>query len=190
MKQLACCLLVSVAACGDSSSSRYDELAASMEGIYSVQTYTRNEAACAPGGDSQLGTDVFAVVARESVFGTKYLSVRSCGSIAECRAVLAGQGAGHDFTFAVYTPDDDGSLSGEGRSTGFGDGTTCREGEVTATTLTLAGGALRVEQQITIADDYPVDSEGFCSTDAAAAAAAGNSCSQLEVMTATFVEAL
>ncbi|MDQ3364760.1 MAG: hypothetical protein M3680_04955 [Myxococcota bacterium] len=190
MKQLRYLVVAVLAACGESESSRFDELAASMEGIYSVETYTRNAAACLPGGESQLATDTFALVVAESAFGTRYLSVKACSSVAECRSLLGSAASGGDFYFAVHEPAGDATLTGEGRSTGFGDGTTCRGAELQSTTLTLTGSTLHLEQEITVADAYPVDAEGFCTTDGAARAAAGKTCSQLEALDATFVEAL
>ncbi|HEU0031947.1 MAG TPA: hypothetical protein VFQ53_15045 [Kofleriaceae bacterium] len=192
MKQLAI-VTVLVIGCGDSGSDDFARRASEVEGIYQVQAYTRNETACAPGGTSQLGSETFAFAVRQSFLGQTLLSVMSCASVADCHdkaaRVQGGQGVALDFSFGVSEVSGD-ALVGQGASTGFGIDGVCTGGELTATTLTLDGDALAIEQQITVADDYPVDADGFCTTDAARAAADGNTCTQLELLSATFVEPL
>ncbi len=179
---------------GGSSDDDFDAAAASMEGIYQVQSYTRNDNACSAGGESILGADRFAAAYTQKFLGITLLSVISCASPADCRDKLAAERAGEgfqiDFLFSVQFLGGDGELIGSGASTGFGDGEVCTEAELTATLLTLAGSELRLEQAITIADDFPVDSNGFCTTSGASAAAEGKTCSQLKVLTATFFEPL
>ena len=95
-----------------------------------------------------------------------------------------------EFSFTLSSIGASGSLRGQTAGTGFGDGSVCTGGELTTTTLDLTASTLRIEPEITIADDYPETSDGFCTTDAAIKAAQGKACSQLEVLTADFVEAL
>ena len=58
-----------------------------------------------------------------------------------------------------------------------------------STELELIGAQLRVEQSITIADDYLPDN-GFCTTTFAQKFAARNPCTQLETLTAELLETL
>lgn len=193
-KYLAVVGLAAAACGGGGGSAEFEAAAESMEGIYQVQAYTRNDGACAPGGESILGEDTFVIASKSEVIGTPFLSLISCASPEDCRAKLAAERAGEgfaiDFTFAVQKLGPEGELLGSGASTGFGDGEVCTDAEVTDTVLTLAGSELRIEQAITVADDFPVDNNGFCTTTSAQQAAAGKTCSQMEVLTATFFEPL
>ena len=67
-------------------------------------------------------------------------------------------------------------------SVAFGSGGTCN-GFVADATMTATGQTIRIEQRTT--DSAPFTGE--CTTEDAEAAAAGQPCSELEVMTATFV---
>jgi hypothetical protein len=187
---------LAVTACtsnGSSAPSEFEDAAAEVEGIYKVQAYTRNDASCAPGGESLLGGERFAAVFSGEALGRPYLQILSCSSAADCRdriaAMKSGGGFAVDFSFIVTGVGQNGALTGAGTSTGFGDGEVCREAELSTTLLTLAGESLRLEQAITIAADYPAE-DGTCSTTAAQQAAEGATCSAMEVLTATFFEAL
>ncbi|MCW5803728.1 MAG: hypothetical protein KIT31_15195 [Deltaproteobacteria bacterium] len=194
MNRLAALLLLpfaSLAAC--TSESDFADVAAGAEGIYRVTSYTRNDQACAPGGSSLLGKDKFAFAVSRQLFGISVLDIYSCENPADCRAKLAALDANGSFSldFSFTLSDvEAGVLVGAGASTGFGDGGVCREGEITKTRLVLEGTSLRLQQEVTVADDYPADRDGFCTTTAAQAAAAGNACSELEVFSADFVEPL
>ena len=155
-------MIASMVACGGSSSDGLDDLASEMEGIYQVSAYTHNDAACAPGGSSQLGSDTFAFVKTQTFFGQKLVEVLSCASPADCHAkaaaLEAGQSFGIEFSFGASELGGEGTLVGHGADTGFGENGVCVGGEATVTTLFLDGDVLQVEHGITIADDYPVDS--------------------------------
>lgn len=187
-------LVLCIAACATEDDSEVDAAMAGVEGIYAVQAYTRNEAACEPGGASALRADRFAIATRQEFLGHKLLTVVSCASSTDCRTKLAdirgGGGYSLDFSFTVDRAGAGGVLNGNGVSTGFGSSGTCRGAELTATTLELLGARLSIEQRITIADDYPADSEGFCTTDLARKHAEGNACTQMAVLTADLVEVL
>jgi hypothetical protein len=191
MKKLLSFLGLTVGACGGGGESEgdFESVAEDVAGIYSLDEYTRNDQACTPGGESAAGEHTFAVAFTQKFLGTSLLSILSCESPADCRARVTGQGGFVDFSFGVEAVGDDGALTGGGASTGFGQEGTCTGGEVFATVLTLIEGQLRIEKAITLADDYPAD-DGFCTTDGARDAAAGNTCSSMEVLTATFVEEL
>ena len=185
-------LVLCVAACGEGESD-FEQAALGVEGIYAVQAYTRNETACTPGGVDALANDRFVVAVSQELFGQKFLSVTSCASAADCRAKLVdirtGGGYQLEFQFVVSAVSGD-TLTGQGASTGFGDHGVCTGGDVTATKLELLGTRLSIEQRITLADDYPADSEGFCTTELAKKHAEGNACSQMELLTAELLEVL
>jgi hypothetical protein len=188
-------LLVSLVACdGNSSSGNFDELASEMEGIYRVTSYTRNEAACVPGGENALGSDGFMFVTTQELFGTKLVSAMSCASVADCRdkqaRVAAGDGVAIDFSFAASEVGTNNTLVGQGASTGFDEDGVCTGGELTTSTFRLTDGGLEIDLAITVAEDHPVDSDGFCTTSATQRAAQGLACSEMEALGAEFVEAL
>lgn len=180
-----------LAACGGGSA--IEDAGARYEGIYSVTEYTLNEQACTEGGTSQLDTERFAFVSLNSFAGIDYVALNSCAGVDDCRTKLAELRSDgftlSDFDFIADQVDGK-DLIGAGVSTGFGGNATCTMAEVTASRWTLSLPDLRIEKRITIADDYPQDSEGFCTTELAKEAAKGNECSQFELVTATFLEKL
>ena len=186
-------LFVLLAACGGSGSD-FDDLAAEMTGIYRVTAFTHNSSACAPGGDSVLGSERFAVITREEFFGQTLVSAISCVSTADCRNKVARRADGEaltiDFSFSASQVGSADTLVGQGASTGFGIDGVCVEGELTTVTFALTATGIQIENAITIADDYPVTSDGFCTTSETQKAAQGNTCSELEVLTAELVEEL
>ncbi len=193
MKLLAIVGLALTACTSSGGSSDFEDTAAGIEGIYRVQSHTRNDASCTPGGDSLLGDDRFAAVFSGEVLGHPYLDIVSCASAADCRdkvaASKAGRGFTIDFSFTLTGVGQGGALTGASVTSGFGDGDVCREAELSTTVLTIVDESLRLEQAIKIAADYPAE-DGFCSTTAAQQAAEGATCSAMEVLTATFSEPL
>jgi hypothetical protein len=185
---------LALAACGGGSgggAGSFGVAADEAAGIYRIDDLTRNEDACGPGGVSIVQQDMFVVAVRQQGGGLDLLNLFSCASPQDCRDKAADRdGFSLDFSFTVQFLGDGGALTGAGASTGFGDGQSCTAGESFETVLTLTDDQLRLEKRITVANDYPADSEGFCTTDLARAAAAGNSCSIMEVLTATLVEEL
>jgi hypothetical protein len=129
----------------------------------------------------------------QTVFGGSVLTVTSCASAADCRAKLADMRANEpvllEFQFAASEVGANASLLGRGAATGFQEDGVCTSGEVTRTTIELVGSQLRVEQAITIADDYLPDT-GFCTTELAQKFAGDNSCSRMELLTAELLEVL
>lgn len=169
-------------------------MAASFEGIYSLDEHTENVEACEPGGDELPGADEFVLVMYQPVFGAPNVELVSCASVAGCRETLDARDAGHgfasDFFYSLSRRADDGALVGTTVSTGVGSGGTCREGEVGNNRLERVEDELRFTQERTVADDYPADGDGFCTTELAQQAAAGNPCSRFNQLSATFLEPL
>jgi|MDTC01.3.fsa_nt_gb hypothetical protein len=189
-------LSLAVTNCGSESDSDPTEAFNEAEGIYSLDTRSRNDAACSEGGESLLTdtSDRYVLARSASVFGFPLLNLVSCASPADCRDKSAKMDAmeGYliDFSYTVSEADDAGNFIGEGASTGFGRDGMCEEAEVTKTIVTLNDTSLSVRQEITIAEPFAQDVEGYCTTTAAQAAVEGASCSALEMLTATFAEAL
>jgi hypothetical protein len=170
-------LLVLLAACSDSGNTVGD-LASDMTGIYRVTAFTHNSTACVPGGDSVLGADRFAVISSKEFFGQTMVSAVSCASVTDCRDKAAREAAGESFPIEFwFTASQVGSadtLVGQIASTGFEDGGICTQGELSTATFALTATGIQIENAITIADDYPVTSEGFCSTTETQKAAQGS----------------
>ena len=117
MTKFALPLVLALAAC-DSGTAAFDEAAAPVEGIYQVTSYTRNDAACAPGTTSLLRDDKFAVAFMQDVFGTPVLNVMSCASVADCRAKVEARRAEEqiliEWHFAVNEVGANDALIGRG----------------------------------------------------------------------------
>ena len=195
MTKLACLagfIAIIAAGCTENTPSTFDDTAKNMEGIYQVSSLSRNAAACSPGGASLLGTDRFAVAFTQTIFGNRVLTVTSCASAADCREKLADMRAQEpvslQFQYAANEIDGE-ALSGLGADSGFEEDGVCTQGALMSTKLERVGSQLRVEQSITIANDYLPDN-GFCTTTLAQKFAESNACSQMETLTAELLETL
>jgi hypothetical protein len=178
-------------ACASDSDDEFTSAATELEGIYKIGSYTHNAAACSAGGESRLGVESYAVVVKSEVFGQAYLLLMSCESPANCRERAAklptGEGFAADFSFSASELDGD-VLLGVGGESGSLEGGKCIGGAKLDTRFARDGARLTIEQRITPAQAYAPE-DGLCWTDDAAAAASG-SCTELEQLTADFVEAL
>jgi hypothetical protein len=182
------------AACTDASSDEAE--LRHVEGIYQVNSHTMNEQACSPDGATPVAdTEHFVVATVQDVFGTPVLQLASCASVAACRdlaARMATDFVSFEYGFTLSRADGELALLGDGATTGFRDGNVCRLGDISTTKLIRSADVpttLHIEKSITIADDYAAKDD-VCDTNAAREAARGNACSQLETLTATFVEPL
>lgn len=178
-------------ACASDSNDEFTAAATELEGIYKIASYTHNEAACSAGGESRLGNESYAVVTKANALGFEYLLLMSCESPANCRERVAklptGEGFGIEFSFSASELDGD-VLLGVGGESGSLEGGKCVGGAKLDTRFARTDARLTVEQRITPAKAYAPE-DGICWTDAAAEAAEG-SCTELELLTADFVEAL
>ena len=193
---LALAVAVTTLSCGEDEPSAFEKAVADLEGIYTVDSRTVNSAACTEGDESALTEDGdgYFFAKASSFFGIKLLSLTSCADPADCREKIEASSEFSfftiDFSYTVHDVDSDGNLYGEGATTGSSGSETCENGKISHTTLVKSGSKITVTQKITKADPHPVDAEGYCTTDGAIAAAEGNSCSEMEVLTGTFQEAL
>jgi hypothetical protein len=167
-------------------------LSTSLEGIYSITTKTVNETGCDSEGDSVLeaqNNKMLYVQIQE--FFVQFLSAIECLDLAGCREDAGGESMIlGGYTFAGGN-DSDGWI---GESTGafsdFDNEGKCT-GYVIDIKMTSTGeGTIKIESRRRESLPFDKDSEGFCDTDDAHAAAEGQPCVQYEVITAQFEEAL
>jgi hypothetical protein len=167
-----------------------------LEGIYQIQTYTHNEQSCTEEGQSVLEqrTERFLFVVSSFVLGRPYVMAASCVSVDDCRGKLARARAMEasltEFSLGFTTAIDDHTVGGRGVDTGSsGAGAFCTDSKINDHALARAADkSIRIEDKITIVGDHPKDSDGSCSSDGTLAAAVGKSCSQLDALTAQFIE--
>lgn len=198
MNVLGACALGALFGCSSGEGSGAPRAAAfgsEFEGIYQVQTYTHNEQACAEGGQSLLEqrTERFLFIISSSFFGWPFVLVQSCASADACNGNLAKARAMEaslsEFSFSFTTAIDNHTLGGRGVDTTSGRGALCTASTIHDSTLARAAErSIRIEDKITIVGDHPTDSDGSCSSDGTLAAGVGKSCSQLDVLTARFIE--
>jgi hypothetical protein len=179
--------LLAVSACTD---DEFSTRATSVEGIYRVDSHTRNEAACSPGGDPVEDTQTFAVAKRGDVLGIETLQILSCADVDDCRVKASTAFEGPiSFSFVLTGVDGD-ALTGFEATSGFTTaGTTCEMPELSNLTLEMTGDTLQLEKRIQIGADY-MSANGVCTTDQGRAAAEAAPCSELETLTATRLEDL
>jgi hypothetical protein len=180
---------LAVSACA--TDGEFVDRASQVEGIYRVDSHLLNDSACSPGGTPYQDSHAFAFAKRGSVFGTEMLQVYSCASLADCRqkAALRPFEGNIDFGFTLSDISGD-TLTGFEVTTGYTDGSgTCTKPELSDIELTLSSGAMRIEKATQIGHSYPAQN-GACTTDKGRAASEDAPCSQMETLTATFVEAL
>jgi len=181
--------LLALTACA--TDGDFDQRASEVEGIYRVDSHLMNETACAPGGTPMEDMHSFAFAKRGNVFGTEFLQLWSCESLDDCRTKAAQDqlNGAISFGFTLTSVDGD-ALTGFEATTGWTTGgNTCSMPELSDLVLELDGDTLRLEKTIRIGDDYTT-SNGVCTTDRGRASAEDAECSQMETLTATFVEAL
>jgi len=190
-------LIVGIAGCGGTSdSAALDRWSAQVEGVYRIDAWTRNQAACDAEGASILNGagDYMAVFSASDVFGDSIQAVE-CAHPADCHADVAAARAqlpwSSTFSYRFQTAGDT-TLKGVQVSTGYADSVsgTCSNAFMTNLVLTRpADGQVQVEGR-TVTVDHPADAAGVCWTSDTQKAAAGKPCNQLEVVKATRIEAL
>lgn len=167
--------------------------AEAWQGIYALRTYTVNAEGCEREGPSALDQlrDRFILVFPAETMGQPRLGVLSCRDLDECRDKARRQAEGEmlsgEFGYEFVAIGADGRLSARYASTGFAseDHKTCTGGSASDRSLERADGVLRLEERTRRALDYPADDQGACWTDRAQAAAEGQPCGQLTVLTAS-----
>jgi hypothetical protein len=156
--------------------------------VYEIQTWTENTTDCNSDGESILDmkTDDHFYVKAENLFGQEFLNIVLCEGLSACSAQAAEDTI--NLGFGLDSGSDGAGWTGSGYSLGGSD--TC-SGEIRDNRLSEAGaGLLRFEVRRTFVENVPLDSEGFCDSDAAIAMAAAQGCEGLEVTSALQVSDL
>jgi hypothetical protein len=175
-----------MAACGGGSGGYDTELL----GIYTMTTWTENDAGCDAEGPSILETETNKAIFVEigSFLGVSYMQAVKCVDTADC----AMQADGETIFLDAFAFENDGSDSGgwTGTTVAAGGIDMC-SGSVSDYVMTgPTPDTLRIESRTRDARPFPKDSEGFCNTDDAKVAAEGQPCVRFEVITATFAQEL
>ena len=180
MKRLALVLLAA-AGCGGSFTE--------LEGVYNIDTWTRNDASCDAEGGSILEdqTDHSIFVQQQEFLGQEFLAGVLCTDVADCQDKAA-----EDTLFLGAFNFDKGSDS-DGWTGGIvfagGGGADC-SGGVTDIVMTSSGDSIRIESRTRQSVPFPPGPDGFCDSEDAKDAAEGQPCTELEVVTATFADDL
>ena len=191
MKHLSLIALSIFTASACASEGEFLDRAAEVEGIYQVKSHLLNEKGCSPGGTPLSDQHGFAFAKRNTIFGHEYLHIYSCASLEDCRqkAALKPFEGNIDFSFTLSATDGD-VLTGFEVTTGFtGTNGVCTMPELSTVVLTIEGDTLSIEKSTKVGRDYPADN-GACTTEKGREASEGASCSQMETLKATLVEAL
>ncbi|MFK7826442.1 MAG: hypothetical protein AB8G05_20010 [Oligoflexales bacterium] len=190
-------------ACGGSDSSETSSSSlqnTNLKGIYTISSYTKNSDNCTTEGNSILTENSPSLTFLEafSAFGIQYLQVISCESVEECKTVATklknGETAGITliYSFTFEAGNDSVGYSGISVSTGFSRNDQCEDAKSSELKLNSddESASITIRKESKISESYPLDSDGFCTSDGAKAATEGLECSELEVFKATFKEAL
>lgn len=180
-------ILASFAALALATSACDGDLSA-LEGVYQIQSWSENMTDCASDGDSiiDMKSDDHFYVKAENLFGQEFLNVVHCEGLAACSA-QAAEDTIH-LGFGLDSGSDGDGWVGSGYTLG---GSESCNGEIRDNRLTeTAEGLLRFEIRRTFVENVPLDSEGFCDSDAAKEMAASQGCEGLEVSSAMQVSDL
>ncbi len=167
-----------------------EQAGAELEGIYRLQTHTRNDAGCDLEGESVLDAETAGYLAlyTNEAMGEQFVQATACAGPDDCREKAGLSRAMGTYWTAfelVFSEPDTGGLLGDEVSTGTASMSAddpCY-GTVSEHRLEPTEGGIRIEQRATVIDEFPKD-DRFCTTDAARAAARGAACSRLVVITA------
>ena len=165
--------------------------ASEVEGIYQVKSHLLNAQSCSPGGTPFSDQHGFAFAKRNTILGHEYLHIYSCASLDDCRQKAALEQFEGNISFSYTLSGLDGDvLTGFEVTTGFtSTNGLCTMPELSNLVMKVDGAELSIEKSTKIGRDYPSDS-GVCSTDKGREASEAASCSQMETLKATLVEAL
>lgn len=176
-------LLLSACAGGGGGGGGMDR----FEGTYSITSYTENTMGCDVPGPSVADEHPGGLTGVVVNFFVDVLTLHPCEDAADCAAVMADAEANDSIPFFggfIFETVTGNTATGRVTSaSGFSD--ECN-GSVVNFTLTLnADGSIRLESRTHESDPFPRDSEGFCATEDAEAAAEGTPCTELTVIEAS-----
>ncbi len=166
-----------------------------FEGIYTITSYTENTTGCDAPGESILDEqDPMLANVAISFFFQPVLTTHTCVDLDDCRAVAADAEANNVVPFFggfIFESASGTVANGKTITAGTDFETDQCQGSVVEHTLTLAeDGSFTLESRTTESATFAPDSEGFCNTEDAEAAANGQPCTEVVTIQATFTEAL
>jgi hypothetical protein len=176
-------VLAALAGCGGGSLT-------DLEGVYTVSAWTTNPAGCAAEGPSVAEQrDPLFYLKGESFLGVEFVNIKGCQTEADCKMLAGEADTIHIGEFSFDEGSD--SAGWTSRSAfGFENGGECT-GSVTESIMTSpADGQIRIEVRTTDAAPFAPDGQGECADEAVEAAAAGQPCSELEVVTGAHLSGL
>lgn len=194
---MASIALFTLSACA-SATRQPPDVAKWQAGIYQIESHLRRTDGCEGTLEPIPADEGFSHLYLRDERETGYLeaSLYGCLSAAECRKFKVSiQDGTFQFIPAMsvsfFETDGQGGLRGEMHMTGFLKEGVCRSGYVKPMTLeVLPDDRIRYVGRKTLAADYPQHAKYGCSTELAAEAAVGRPCSEIDIITARFVEAL
>ena len=167
-----------------------EQTGAELEGIYRLQTHTRNDAGCDLEGESVLGDETAGYLAlyTNEAMGKKVVQATACAGADDCREKAGLSRAMGSYWTAfelVFSEPGAGGLLGDEVSTGTASMSADDPCYATVSEhrLQAVDGGIRIEQRSTVVDEFPKE-DRFCTTAAARAAAREAACSRLVVITA------
>jgi hypothetical protein len=174
--------LLLCAACGDSG------LSTGHEGIYMVGTWTRNATACdAEGASTAQSHEPLFYVKNESFLGVHFVNVNSCADSGACKTEANDDGTLHIGQFGFDQGSDSKGFSSHSAFAFKLSSSGMCEGGVTDSTLEFTGTTFRIEEKHFEAVPFaPSSGDDECPDAKVEQAAAGQPCTEFEVVTASF----
>lgn len=165
-----------------------DDDGTAFEGIWRADTWTENTMGCTEGPSVLATRDAFFYTKNESFLGQSFVNVKGCDDIATCKME-----ANDDDTINIGMFGFDEGSDGAGWTvhnvSGFSFQGQC-EGSVGDGKLTISATTWRIEGRTVDVAPFPAGTgDEPCPEDKVEKAAEGQPCTQLEVVTATFMEA-
>jgi hypothetical protein len=161
-------------------------LSTDLEGIYMITAWTENTAGCEAEGPSVLAgqSDAMFYVRAESFFGTDFVNVVLCADPQDCTTLASGETILFDGWAFDEGGDGDGWRGAEALVSTNG-GNECSGSVSDDTMRSPVDGTVRIESRVRNTRTFAPDADGFCLSEDAIAAAAGEPCARFEVVTAT-----
>lgn len=160
-------------------------LESELTGIYEITAWTENATACDAEGPSILAgqQEAWFYVRVEDLLGQEFLNAAKCADLATCKT----ESGDDTIQFNGWTFENGDDAKGWRGTTVFagGSGGQCSGGVTDHVMTSLGADAVQIESREREARPFSADGEGFCTTDDAIAAAEGEPCVSLEVVTAT-----
>jgi hypothetical protein len=174
---------VSSAGCGG------DELSTGFEGVYSIETWTENDGSCDSEGPSvleQQSQTMFFLRVEEFLFSS-YLHAQLCTDLSSCRVRAADPAL---VVTGGWSFRDGSDADGWTSSTFSNEVVGACVGTLESYSLTSpSDGVLEIRIERTAGVEFPPAPDG-CDPELAEAAAEGQPCTYLEVVTATFSDSI